>query len=157
MAQIDRKTLTEGWIRHIVGGIDEHLDELIYMSDPNLRGTILRCPMVHGPRDRQHRVFEYLKRMGDRRRAILLEEGQAAWRWAKGYVENLATVVVLAVTYERAAGRICNVGEGETLTWAEWVRAIGRAAGWMGRFGISEEKGARHRQRNVARTCLALA
>jgi hypothetical protein len=27
MAQIDRKTFTEGWIRHIVGSIDEHLDE----------------------------------------------------------------------------------------------------------------------------------
>ena len=27
MAQIDRKTSTEGWIRHIVGSIDEHLDE----------------------------------------------------------------------------------------------------------------------------------
>jgi nucleoside-diphosphate-sugar epimerase len=108
------------------------LAELIYMGDPDLPGTVLRFPMVYGPRDRQHRTFEYLKRMDDGRPAILLEEGQAAWRWTKGYVENLAAAVVLAVTDERAAGRIYNVGERETLTWAEWVRAIGRAAGWDG-------------------------
>ncbi len=108
------------------------LAELIYMSEPELPGTILRFPMVYGPRDRQHRTYEYLKRMDDGRPAILLEERQANWRWTKGYVENLALAVVLAVTDERAAGRIYNVGEQETLTWAEWVRAIGRAAGWDG-------------------------
>lgn len=108
------------------------LAELIYMSDPDLPGTVLRFPMVYGPRDRQHRTFEYLKRMDDGRTAILMGEGQAAWRWTKGYVENLALAAVLAVTEERSAGRIYNVGERETLTWAEWVRAIGRAAGWDG-------------------------
>ena len=40
--------------------------------------------------------------------------------------------VVLAVTDGRAVGRIYNVGERETLTWADWVRAIGHAAGWDG-------------------------
>jgi nucleoside-diphosphate-sugar epimerase len=88
--------------------------------------------MVYGPRDRQHRLFEYLKRMDDGRPAILLDEGMANWRWTKGYVENLATAVVLAVTDERAAGRVYNAGEQDTLTWAEWVRAIGRVAGWDG-------------------------
>ena len=96
-------------------------------------GTILRFPMVYGPRDRQHRTFEYLKRMDDGRPAILMGEGQAAWRWTKGYVENVALAVVLAVTDERAAGRVYNVGEQETLTWAEWVQATGRAAGWDGK------------------------
>ena len=70
--------------------------------------------------------------MDDGRPAILLQESQAGWRWTKGYVENLVTAVVLAVTDERAAGRIYNVGECETLTWAEWVWAIGSAAGWDG-------------------------
>jgi nucleoside-diphosphate-sugar epimerase len=106
------------------------LAERIYTSEPDLPGTVLRFPMVYGPRDRQHRTFAYLKRMDDHRPAILLEEGQAAWRWTKGYVENLALAVVLAVTDDRAAGRTYNVGERETLTWVEWVRAIGRAADW---------------------------
>jgi nucleoside-diphosphate-sugar epimerase len=108
------------------------LAELIYLCDPALPGTILRLPMVYGPRDRQHRLHEFLKRMDDGRPAILLEEGIANWRWTKGYVEDVASAVVLAVTDDRAAGRIYNVGERETLTWAEWVRTIGRAAGWDG-------------------------
>ena len=89
-----------------------------------LPGTILRFPMVYGPLDPQHRLFECLKRMDDGLPVILLGEGRARWRWTKGYVENLATAVVLAVTDDQAAGRIYNVGERETLTWAEWVRAI---------------------------------
>lgn len=108
------------------------LAERIHVSDPYLSGTVLRFPMVHGLRDRQYRTFEYLKRMDGGRRAILLEHGQARWCWTKGYVENLALAVVLAVTDDRAAGRTHNVGVHETLTWVEWVRAIGRAAGWDG-------------------------
>jgi nucleoside-diphosphate-sugar epimerase len=132
-----RTTLYPYWKRskrphHPPNHYEKILAELIYMSEPDLPGTVLRFPMVYGPRDRQHRTFEYLKRMDDGRPAILLEEGQAAWRWTKGYVENLALAVVLAVTDDRAAGRTYNVGERETLTWAEWVRAIGRAAGWDG-------------------------
>jgi nucleoside-diphosphate-sugar epimerase len=110
--------------------------ERAIMGDPDLPGTILRWPMVYGPRDRQHRTFECLKRMDDGRPAILLEEGAAQWRWTKGYVENVAAAVVLALTDERATGRIYNVGERETQTWAEWVRAIGRAAGWEGRVVV---------------------
>jgi hypothetical protein len=39
---------------------------------------------------------------------------------------------VLATLDDRAAGRVYNVGEADTLTEAEWVREIGRAAGWPG-------------------------
>ena len=62
----------------------------------------------------------------------MLAEGMAGWRWTRGYVKNVAAAVVLAVVDERAKGRTYNVGEQETLTEAEWVRAIGRAAGWDG-------------------------
>lgn len=37
-----------------------------------------------------------------------------------------------AVTDERAMGRIYNVGRADPVPWAEWVRMIGRAAGWDG-------------------------
>jgi nucleoside-diphosphate-sugar epimerase len=50
------------------------------MGDPKLPGTILRLPMVYGPGDYQHRLFPFLKRMDDRRPAILLGEGEARWR-----------------------------------------------------------------------------
>lgn len=111
---------------------DKMLVERVVMSDEELPGTILRLPAVYGPGDTQHRLFGYLKRMDDGRPFILLEEGQARWRWTRGYVEVVADAIALAVTNERAANRIYNVGERLALTEADWVRSIGLAAGWKG-------------------------
>lgn len=108
------------------------LVERAYLSEPDLPGTILRLPMVYGPRDRQHRMHEYLRRMADGRPAILLEESLARWRWTRGYAENVAVAIVLAVIHGEAAGRIYNVGEPDALTMTEWVLEIARAAGWQG-------------------------
>jgi nucleoside-diphosphate-sugar epimerase len=111
---------------------DKILAERVFLGNPTLPGTILRYPMVYGPGDPQHRLFPYLKRMEDERPAILMDQGMAAWRWTRGYAENVAAAVVLAVTDERAMGRIYNVGEEQPLSEAEWVRAIGAAVGWKG-------------------------
>ncbi len=118
--------------QHWMDDYDKIPIERIIMSDPDLPGTILRLPMVYGPGDDQHRLFEYLKRMDDKRPAILLDAGVASWRWTRGYVENVAAAIVLAITNDRAIGRIYNVGEVRTLTIAEWVRAIADAADWKG-------------------------
>jgi len=106
--------------------------ERVVMSDPDLSATILRYPAVLGPGDYQHRLFNTLKRMDDRRPFILLEEGGARHRFSHGYAENLAVGVALAVTNERAAGRIYNVAERETPPWAERVRRIGAVTEWNG-------------------------
>jgi len=106
--------------------------ERVVMSDKELPGTVLRLPCVYGVGDKYHRTFEYVKRMDDGRSAILLGEGKAQWRWTRGYVENVAAAIMLAVTNEQAANRIYNVGEAEALTEAEWVRELGLAAGWNG-------------------------
>jgi nucleoside-diphosphate-sugar epimerase len=106
--------------------------ERVVMSDSNLTGTVLRLPAVYGEGDKQHRLFEYLKRMDDHRPVILLEQDEAQWRWTRGYVGNVADAVALAVTDERAANRIYNVGEENAPTVAEWVKAIGQAVGWHG-------------------------
>jgi nucleoside-diphosphate-sugar epimerase len=111
---------------------DKILIERVVMSDPNLPGTVLRLPMVYGPSDYQHRMFPFLKRMDDHRPAILMDELEAKWKWTHGYVENVADAIALAVTDERAAGRVYNVGEQFTFTLAEWVEKIGEAAGWQG-------------------------
>jgi nucleoside-diphosphate-sugar epimerase len=108
------------------------LSERAVMSHPSLRGTVLRLPAVYGPGDPHRRLRPYLKRMDDRRPAILLESAQAEWRWTHGYVENVAHAIVLAVIDDRAAGRIYNVGEAKTPTVAERVRRIGELAGWAG-------------------------
>jgi nucleoside-diphosphate-sugar epimerase len=108
------------------------LAERAIMTSGALRGTVLRLPAVYGPGDPYHRLRPYIKRMDDARPAILLETAQAAWRWTHGYVEDVAQAIVLAVTDERAAGKVYNVGEAETPTVAERVREIGEIAGWRG-------------------------
>lgn len=94
--------------------------------------TILRLPATHGPGDPQRRLHRYLKRMDDHRPVIVLEERHAHWRWTRGYVENVAAAIGLAVVDERAAGRVYNVAESVVYTEAEWVRRLGDAAGWSG-------------------------
>lgn len=106
--------------------------ERIFMSNADLPGTILRLPAVYGSGDRQHRWFEYLKRMDDGRPFILIENELAKWRWTRGYVENVADAIALAVTDERAANQIYNVGEPESITQKEWVQSIAQIVGWCG-------------------------
>ncbi|MCI0439776.1 MAG: NAD-dependent epimerase/dehydratase family protein [Chloroflexi bacterium] len=108
------------------------LVERVIMGDPDLPGTILRLPAVYGPGDPQNRLHPHLKRMDDNRPAILVQDNVARWRWSRGYAENMASAIALAVTDERAASRIYNVAEPDALSSAEWVRAIGNAAGWRG-------------------------
>ena len=106
--------------------------ERAVMNDSNLPATIVRLPATHGPGDDKHRLFPYIKRMDDRRPAILLDEAYAGWRWSRGYVEDVAHAIALAVMDERSAGRIYNVAYKETLSEAEWVKAIARVSGWEG-------------------------
>ena len=106
--------------------------EKIVMGDSELPGTVLRLPMVYGPGDYQHRLFEYLKRMDDKRPAIILDKGLAEWRSSIGYVENVADAITLAVTSEHARNRIYNVAEPDSPTIAGWVRQIGKVVGWDG-------------------------
>jgi nucleoside-diphosphate-sugar epimerase len=97
-----------------------------------LPGTVLRLPAVYGPGDPYRRLRPYIKRMDDRRPAILLEENHAAWRWTHGYVEDVAQAIALAVADERATGRVYNIGEAVVPTMAERIRQIGEVAGWAG-------------------------
>lgn len=111
---------------------DKILVEGVVMHASEPRGTILRLPAVYGPHDHQHRTWEVLQRMDAGRPAIVLGERFARWRWTHGYVENVADAIALAITDERAAGRVYNVGERDALTQQQWVQHIADAAGWQG-------------------------
>lgn len=118
---------------------DKILVERAVMGDPQLPGTILRLPAVYGPGDYQYRMFAWLKRMDDKRPAILLDEQEAQWRWAHGYVENVADAIALAVTDQRASGRIYNIGEPFTLSMAERIGKIAEATGWHGNIVLAPQ------------------
>jgi nucleoside-diphosphate-sugar epimerase len=125
--------------RNLLPGEDDYdkiLVERVYMSLPELPGTIMRLPAVYGPGDAQHRMFAYLKRMLDGRPHILLEECVARWRWTHGYVENVADAITLAITDERASGRVYNVGEPFALSVAERVEHLARVTQWPGQIVI---------------------
>jgi nucleoside-diphosphate-sugar epimerase len=111
--------------------------EDIVMGDAAMPGTILRLPMVYGPNDQQHRLYQYVKRMVDGRPAILLDDLTAQWKTMRGYVEDVAHAIALAVTDDRAAGEIYNVAEQEPLAEADWVRRIAKVAGWNGKVVIA--------------------
>lgn len=111
---------------------EKMLVEQVVLSEPELSATVLRLPAVYGPGDRQHRLQPYLRLMADSRPAILLEQGRAGWRWTRGFVENVAAAVVVAITDPRSGDRVYNVGDEPTVTELEWVERIGAAAGWTG-------------------------
>jgi nucleoside-diphosphate-sugar epimerase len=115
-------------------GMDDYekiLVERAAMADPDLPATIVRLPAIYGEGDYQHRLAMELRRMDDRRPAIILDERIAGWRWTRAYVENAARAVVLAATDEKASGRVYNAGD-DAFSYADWVRAVGHAAGWNG-------------------------
>ncbi|MFE3576368.1 hypothetical protein [Lysinibacillus sp. NPDC059133] len=46
------------------------------------------------------------------------------WLWSHGYVEGVAYGIALAITNERAAGRLYNIAELQTRTMVDFIRAI---------------------------------
>ncbi|MUL37231.1 NAD-dependent epimerase/dehydratase family protein [Gloeocapsopsis dulcis] len=112
---------------------DKILVEQVVMSDVELPGTVIRLPMVYGPKDPLHRLFPYLKRMDENRLAILLPENFAQWRGCYGYVENVAQAIALALISPQATGRIYHVADLQ-FSEAERLSHVGKAAGWQGKI-----------------------
>lgn len=124
--------------------------ERALIERPDLHATILRLPAIHGRGDHVHRLFSYIKRMDDGRPYIFLSEDAAKWQWARGYVEDMAHAIVLAVTDERAAGRVYNVAYEKTFNGLEWVQQIARIVGWKGEVVVlPNEKLPAHLQSDI--------
>ena len=109
--------------------------EQVVLGDPDLPGTILRYPMIYGPND-GGRTFDLVKPMMDNRPVIVLDEKVARWRWSRGFAQNVAWATVLAVTHDRAAGRVYNVAEPEGPSYLEWTQRVAQAANWKGRIVV---------------------
>jgi nucleoside-diphosphate-sugar epimerase len=146
--EVSSLPLSEGAVlrtsRHIRGGEYEKIEvEEVFAAQAGAFSsgvTVVRMPAVYGPGDSQHRFYSFLKRMEEKRPAILLEPGEGNFRWSHGYVENVAHALVLAVTASPHEGmKIYNVGEGpqgRTATVAERLHAIARAARYRGQILI---------------------
>lgn len=108
--------------------------ERVLLNDPELCGTLLRLPMIYGPGDRLHRFYPIVKRILDGRRHIIFPDTLASWRSPRGYVENVAAAITLAVVDSRAARRVYNVCEEPAFSELEWARKIAEEMQWNGQF-----------------------
>ena len=132
---------TSRYIRGAAGGYEKiEVEEEFLVAAERLPVTIVRLPAVYGPNDAQHRFYPFLKRMEEKRPAVLLDPAHGNFKWSHGYVENVAHALALAVVSEGLAGaRIYNVGEGpqgRTPTVAERLHELARAAKYRGQILI---------------------
>lgn len=110
--------------------------EQVVLTRPDLPGTVVRLPMVYGPGDFRHRLYPFLQRMDRGRPTIVLPESVARWQGVWGYVENVALAIALAVSEERATGRVYHVAEAEPVDELERLSRLAMVAGWPGRFVV---------------------
>jgi nucleoside-diphosphate-sugar epimerase len=89
----------------------------------DFEATILRYTMVYGPYS--YIPFEWfiVRRILDRRRAIALE-ADGLMVPQRGYADNLALAVMLALEHPAAAGRDYNVGDEQSLSVRSLVELI---------------------------------
>jgi nucleoside-diphosphate-sugar epimerase len=127
-------------LQQVFGWLDDEYDKIpverAILEDGELPATILRLPMIYGPGDPLHRFFPLVRRMDDRRRAILMSAAQAAWRSPRGFVGNVAAGIALAAMSNKAVGGVYNVAEEPSYSELEWAARVAAAAEWKGAFII---------------------
>lgn len=127
-------------LRQTLSWLDDEYDKIpvekTILSVKDLPGTVLRLPMIYGPGDYIHRFHPVLKRIDDGRRYILFAENVAQVRTPRGYIEDVAAGIALAITSQAAAGHTYNISESGSFTELEFARKIASAAGWKGEFVV---------------------
>jgi nucleoside-diphosphate-sugar epimerase len=71
---------------------------------------------------------------------LVMPKSAAEWRWARGYVDNVAHAIASAARDEASAGRIYNVAEPHNFSEGEWAERVARAMGWRGRIRIVPDR-----------------
>ena len=67
--------------------------ENAFQEATDLPVTVLRMPILYGPHCPQRRLARYVRRMADKRDAIILDAQVAPRRWSRSYIENAAAAV----------------------------------------------------------------
>ncbi len=90
------------------------------LADDRFSTTVIRAPMIFGPRDPQHR-FGWAINAVARGGLIKLDQRAAKWPNSYGYVDDVAEAMLVAALDPRAAGRTYNVGQNFVRTPLEWL------------------------------------
>lgn len=92
--------------------------------------TIFRYPMVYGAHQIGGIEWLVMRRAQDKRRQIVLPDGGLTVV-SRGYAENMAHAVLLAVDQPAAAaGKIYNCADEQNVTLGQWVQIVGRCMDW---------------------------
>jgi nucleoside-diphosphate-sugar epimerase len=86
--------------------------------------TILRWPALYGPRDPTPRLWYYVRQALDGRKKIPVPNGGAAL-FSRGYLQNMAHSIVLALENQRAEGEVYNVSDEVIFSVRQTVQIIG--------------------------------
>jgi nucleoside-diphosphate-sugar epimerase len=89
-------------------------------ADTRFTTTIIRAPMIFGPRDPQHR-FAWAIKAAKAGGLAKMDERAAKWPNSYGYVDDVAEAMLTAALDPRAAGRTYNVGQSFVRTPIEWL------------------------------------
>lgn len=89
-------------------------------ADGRFATTVIRAPMIFGPRDPQHR-FGWAVKAVKGGGLIKLDQRAARWLNSYGYVDDVAEAMLVAALDRRAAGRIYNVGQDFVRSQLEWL------------------------------------
>jgi nucleoside-diphosphate-sugar epimerase len=124
-------------LQQIAGWLDAEYDKIaVERAVHELGATVLRLPMVYGPGDPLHRLRPMVKRIVDRRRAVLFPASLAGWRSSRGFVADVAHAIALAATHDAAEGRTYNVAELDAPSELEWARQIAGLMQWNGELAV---------------------
>ena len=86
--------------------------------------TILRWPALYGPRDTTPREWYYVKQALDGRKRIPVANGGLSL-FSRGYLENMAYSVVLALENNTACGQLYNAADAHAMTPRQIIEMIG--------------------------------
>ncbi len=94
----------------------------------DFEAVVVRYPGVYGPRSYLAHEWAVVKRVLDRRRFMILPHDGATY-FQRGYVDNLARLVLLAAEVPGAAGLIVNAGDEQVLSARAVAVAVTEALG----------------------------
>jgi nucleoside-diphosphate-sugar epimerase len=92
------------------------------------RATILRYPLIYGPRQLVPTVKPIVKRILDGRKHIIIP-GDGLTLRSRGYVDNSSHMTLLAAENPKAEGEIYNVSDEKTLCLRDYINLVVRAMG----------------------------
>lgn len=111
---------------------DKILVEQAVSSCRTLPTTILRVPLTYGVPGMVPYLDAHLNAMLNGSNPVPFDGAAAKWKGCWGYIENVVSAIVAAVTDLRATGRVYNIGDADSSTFLELLqimREVTRARG----------------------------